>query len=212
MEQARFDEAMAFMKKGDDLLPAQDPRRDLTRPLLQRCQRYMTLDARLPRILKGEEKPANAAEQIEFAQLCVCKKLYAAAARFYGDALTAEPKLAEAVPTGTRYNAACAAAQAGRGHGRDADTLDDKERARWRRQARQWLRQDLTWWGKALDTGNAQTKADVRWRMRFWQTDDNLAAVRARDSLARLPDEEHRQWEMLWSDVEALLRRASEPK
>ncbi len=88
----------------------------------------MTLDARLPLILRGAEKPANAAEQIEFAQLCVFKKLYAAAARFYGDAFTAEPELAEAVPAGTRYYAACAAAQAGCAHGQDAEKLDDKER------------------------------------------------------------------------------------
>jgi serine/threonine-protein kinase len=212
LEQAKFDEALAFINKGHDLLPARDPLREETRPLMQRCQRYRTLDARLPPILRGTEKPANAAEQIEFADLCRLKKLYAAAARFYAAAFAAEPKLAQDVPKGVRYGAACAAALAGCAHGRDADTLDDKERARWRRQAREWLRQDLTWWGKALDNGNAQTRADIQWQMRFWQTDGNLATVRARDSLAQLPDEEHREWERVWSDVETLLGRVSEPR
>jgi hypothetical protein len=40
----------------------------------------------------------------------------------------------------------------------------------------------------------------------------NLAGVRAKDALARLPEEERKEWERLWSDVDALLRRFSPPK
>jgi hypothetical protein len=32
----------------------------------------------------------------------------------------------------------------GCGQGQDADKLDNQERARWRRQALEWLRQDIT--------------------------------------------------------------------
>ena len=209
MQQARFDEAAASLKKAGDLLPANHPRREEARQLQQQCQRYAILDARLPAVLLGTEKPANAAEQIEFARLCLYKKANAAAARFSRDAFTAEPKLAEVVPAGARYNAACAAALAGCGQGADADTLDDKERALWRRQALEWLRQDLAWWGKALDNGDAQTNAQVRQQMRHWQTDGDLAGVRVKDALARLPDEERKQWDRLWSDVDLLLRRVS---
>jgi len=101
-----------------------------------------------------------------------------AAARFYGDAFTADPRLARDVPAGTRYNAACSAALAGCGQGKDADGLDDKERARWRRQALQWLRQDLAWWVKALDNGNVQTDAQVLQGLRHWQIDPDLAGLR----------------------------------
>jgi serine/threonine-protein kinase len=149
---------------------------------------------------------------MDLAQLCSIQKHYAAAARFYRNAFTAEPKLAEFVPAGARYHAACAAALAGCGQGKDTDKLDDKEGAHWRRQALDWLRQDLTWWDKALESGDAQTKAQVRQRMRHWQTDGDLASVRAPDALARLPDEERQQWEKLWSDVDGLLRRAGEPE
>jgi serine/threonine-protein kinase len=90
--------------------------------------------------------------------------------------------------------------------------LDDKERALWRRQALDWLRQDRTWWGKALDKGEAQTNALARLRLRHWKSDGDLAGVRAQDALARLPDEERKHWEKLWSDVDALLRRVSEPE
>src|SRR5262249_4450291 len=98
------------------------------------------------------------------------------------------------------------------GQGKDANKLHDQERALWRRQALEWLRQDLTWWDKALKSGNAASNARVRQKLRHWQVDGDLAGVRARDGLAPLPDEERKQWEKLWSDVDALLRRAGEPK
>jgi tetratricopeptide (TPR) repeat protein len=211
MEQARFDEALASFNKGHDLLPARAPLRKQTRPLLERCQRYLTLDARLPRVLTGAEKPQGAAEQLDFAQLCRLKKLYGTAAQLYRDALTAEPKLADEVPAGVRYNAACAAAQAGCARGRDADTLDDKERARWRRQARDWLRQDLTWWGQALASDNAQTRADVRWQMQFWQTDNDLAGLRESRALEAMSADERIECRALWQEVAALLRRVQKP-
>jgi hypothetical protein len=47
--------------------------------------------------------------------------------------------------------------------------------------------------------------------MRQCQTAGDLAGIRARDTLARLPEEERKQWERLWFDVDALLRRVSEP-
>src|SRR5262249_31561525 len=145
MQQSQFDQAALALKKAVELFPASDRHREMARRLQQSCPRYAILDARLPGILRGTEKPANAAELLDLAKLCVFKKHYAAAARFSLDAFTAEPKQAEAVPEATRYNAACAAALAGCGQGRDAGTLNDKERALWRLQALDWLRQDLTW-------------------------------------------------------------------
>jgi serine/threonine-protein kinase len=212
VHQARFDAAAAALKKAAELLPANAKHLEPARQMRQMCQRYALLDAKLPAILRGTEKPASAAEQAEIARVCSLKKNYAAAARLYRDAFTAEPGLAENVPPGARYDAACAAARAGCGQGQDADTLDDKERALWRRQALEWLRQDLTWWAKALDKGDARTKDEVRPRMRHWQSEGDLAGVRAKDALAGLPDEERKQWERLWSDVDALLRRVSQPE
>jgi Flp pilus assembly protein TadD len=211
MQQARFAAAADSFDKAGDTLPAKHPRREQARQLLQKCQRYAALDARLPTVLRGDEKPADAAEQLEFARLCVVKKQYAAAARFSRDAFDADPKLAED-SSGARYDAACAAALAGSGRGEGADKLDVQERARWRRQALDWLRQELARWDKALGNGNAQAKTQVRQTMRHWQSDGDLAGVRAGDALARLPDEEREQWEKLWSDVDALLQRASQPE
>jgi serine/threonine-protein kinase len=211
-EQARFDEALAFATQGNDLLSAGDPLRERARPLLRQCQRLAALDARLPSILRGAEKPANAAEQIGFAELCVLTKLYAAAAHFYGGAFAAEPKLADDARGGARYSAACAAALAGCGQGKDADKLDDKERAHLRRQALEWLREDLTWWRKELGNGTAQASVSTREWLQHWQSDADLTGVRAGDRLARLPNEEREQWERLWSEVDALLRRLRGPE
>jgi serine/threonine-protein kinase len=90
--------------------------------------------------------------------------------------------------------------------------LDDQERALWRRQALEWLRQDLTGWDQALKSGNAASNAQVRQKLRHWQIDGDLAGVRDKDALARLPEEERQQWESLWSDVDAVLRRVGEPE
>ena len=128
------------------------------------------------------------------------------------DVLADLPRLADEPRNGFRYNAACAAALAGCGRGRDADQLGEQERARWRRQAPAWLRQDLTWWGERLDHAGAEASAQVRDRLRHWQGDPDLAGVRANDAVVGLPDEERQRCEQLWSDVGALLRRVSAPE
>ena len=56
------------------------------------------------------------------------------------------------------------------------------------------------------------TNTLARQNLRHGQTDGDLAGVRAQEALARLPDEERVQWERLWSDVAALLRRVSQPQ
>jgi hypothetical protein len=73
--------------------------------------------------------------------------------------------------------------------------------------AHDWLRQELTSWGKALGNGNAQTNAWVQQRLRHLQADVSLDGVRAKDALARLPDVERMLWQRLWSDVDALLKK-----
>src|SRR5262249_12573258 len=140
---------------------------------------------------------------------CVFKKHYAAAARFFRDAFTAEPQRAEAVPESSRYDAACAAALAGCGQGKDADKLADEERALWRRQSLDWLRQDLTWWGKAIDNGDAQTNAQARLRLRHWQTDPDLAGLRDEKGLADLSEPERVECQALWGRVAESLKRAA---
>jgi hypothetical protein len=121
----------------------------------------------------------------------------------------ADPKLAQAVLLAARYHAACAAALAGCGQGKDADDLDDTERAGLRQQAHDWLRATLSWWTKALDKADARTKATIVELVQHWCSETSLAGVRDQASLARLPEAERLAWGKLWDEVAALQRRAA---
>jgi len=172
------------------------------------------LDARLPRLLKGEEQPADTAERLALASLCQlpCKQLYAASARWYSEAFAAEPGHADDLSSGYRYNAACAAAQAGCRQGKDTAGIAAKEGARLRQQAVAWLRADLTAWGKTLEKDADKARPAVQMQMQHWQQDTDFAGVRGPDALAKLPDAERQQWEKLWEDVALLKERATASK
>jgi hypothetical protein len=85
---------------------------------------------------------------------------------------------------------------------------NDKERAGLRRQALDWLRADLALWGKQRGPGAPQTPAAVLKTLRHWQQDTDLAGVRDPAALAQLPEAERADWQKLWADVAALLKKA----
>jgi serine/threonine protein kinase/tetratricopeptide (TPR) repeat protein len=124
------------------------------------------------------------------------------------DAFAAEPKLAEQ----HRDNAACAAALAAADKSAEAGKLDDKERARFRQQALDWLRADLTVYRLLLDKGPDKVRSAIRERMQHWQQDTDFASVRGPEALAKLPEAERQQWQKLWHDVEALAQQAARGK
>jgi serine/threonine protein kinase/tetratricopeptide (TPR) repeat protein len=179
---------------------------------LRQCERMAALNSKLPGILSGEQQPIDAAERLALAQLCQkpWKALSVAAVHFYTEAFAAEPKLAGDLQQQHRYNAACAAALAGCGQGKDANQTDAKERARLRTQAIDWLRADLKAYQQVLDKQPNMARL-VRERMEHWQQDNDFAGVRG-DALSKLPETEERQdWQRLWQDVGALRQRAAEP-
>jgi serine/threonine-protein kinase len=211
-QSGRFKEAVDALSKAGDLLRSDDPRRQLIQREMRAWQRSVMLDGRLAGVLKAADKPAGAGELIEFAQLCAIKKLHAAVERFYREAFAADPARAENVQAKTRYNAACAAALAGCGQGKDAGSLDDRERTRLRRQALDWLRADLNWWSKALEKANPRNRAAIAQQMEEWQTTSELAGIRDSEALARVPEDERKEWQRFWADVTGLRQRASKAK
>jgi tetratricopeptide (TPR) repeat protein len=210
--QGRFTEARDSTRRCLQLLPPRHPLRARTSQILSLCERLLVLEAQVPALLQGKTQPASTAERLEYAGLCYYKKLYTAAVRLYAAAFTADPKLADNPAAGHRYNAACCAALAGAGQGNDAGQLDARERHHWRQQALDWLRQDLGLWGKLLEAGTTQARAAVQQRLRHWQRNPNLAGVRDAAWLVNLPDKELQACRQLWADVDALLKRAGEPK
>ncbi len=166
------------------------------------------LDDRLPGLLRGDARPAGAAEALVLAKLCAIRGRHAAAARFAAAAFVAEPALAEDLGRSSRYDAACAAARAGCGMAADAPSPVDPRRARSREQALGWLRADLTRWAGQLEAG-ADGRRQVAGTMAHWQSDPDLAGLRDPRALSALPSTEQHDWRALWADVASLSRRAA---
>jgi serine/threonine-protein kinase len=208
----RFAEARDATRRALDLLAERDPRRDVATRQLQACEWMLALDEKLPVILKGDARPSDNQERLQFAYLCSSfkehEKRYLAAVGFFADAFTAEPRLTTILPH--RYNAACAAALAAAGQGQDASGLGEEARARLRKQSREWLEADLKAWAGKLDGKPAKVVRDgATASLRHWQTDAKLRGVRHPWSLLRLRADERRQWQQLWDDVDDLLKKAS---
>jgi tetratricopeptide (TPR) repeat protein/predicted Ser/Thr protein kinase len=178
---------------------------------LKQAEQMLELDGRLPAVLKGEARPSGTGERIALATLCRYKKLYAASTRFFTEAFNDDEKLTD-FREARRYRAACAAALAGCGEGKDAPRPDETERARLRGQALDWLRADLAAWIKHLEESSPPERAEMRPALTSWQHDLELACVRDASSLARLPAAERDQWNKLWTDVAATLAKVRETK
>jgi eukaryotic-like serine/threonine-protein kinase len=179
------------------------PRDPLRKPAEQTL-RLAGLGDRLPAVLRGDDRPASAAEDLDFARLCQYQWRLAAAARLYAAAFAADPMLADDLQAGDRFRAAVAAVQASASTGTDVSAPNEKERARLRQQAREWLRADLVLHGRqpaAASSGPDRAIANLR----LWLTTDELAGVRETPVLARLPEPERKEWEALWAEVQALV-------
>ena len=121
---------------------------------------------------------------------------------------TGSPALAEDLKNGNRYAAARVAARAGCGQGEEAAKLDEKERTRWRKQALNWLRADLTLWTRQLESGTQLDRKTVVATLQRWQQERVLAGIRDAALLAKLPPAEQEACARLWAQVEAVLRQA----
>jgi eukaryotic-like serine/threonine-protein kinase len=201
-------DSLAAFQRGHEL-GSRNPRWDYpSLRWVREAERLIALERQLPEIVARKLRPANADERQLFARLCYGKRHYEAAARLFAEAVATAPRQPDAGRNLTLYNVACSAALAGCGLGEDAAQLDDGQRARRRSQARAWLRAGLDAWAKFLDNGKRQARAAVERTLQLWQADPDLDGVRARASLANLPDGEREAWERLWADVEALRKRA----
>jgi serine/threonine-protein kinase len=184
----------------------------------------------LPAFLLGEYKPQENDERLALVGTCQSQGRYHTAARLYAEAFTADPDLAdnlttecryrsteeepfyervESVNTEARYLAARCAALAGCGMGRDGAGLGRAERARWRKQARVWLRADMALWGKTLESGSEQDLALARKMLTHWQVEPDQAGIRDLKALDEASAEERNECFALWDEVAAVLRRTA---
>ncbi len=209
--QGRFEEALVALRRGHVLGSKRPGWSYPSGRGVREAERRVELDAKLPAVLRGEIRPANASEAAQLALLCLSfKRRPAAAARLYQETFSADPKLALHLDLGHRYNAACAAALAGCGQGEDAGTLGAMDRLHWRRQALTWLRADLRAWRHLLDRDPLKARPAVAKQMQHWLADPDFSVVRGPDALGRLSPEERAAWARLWADVSALAARTKD--
>jgi serine/threonine-protein kinase len=205
--QGRLRESLQSCRRGHELGSKRPGWPHPSALWVRQGEQLLRQEEQLLEVLAGKRKPASAAERIGHARLCTLTRRYQAGARLYAEAFAADATLADDLQTGNRYQAARTAALAGCGQG-DAEPLDEKERARLRRQALTWLRADLLLHGKQLERGQRADRVGVKLSLRFWQQDSALASVRDKEALARLPEPERAAWQKLWAEVAVLHRKA----
>jgi serine/threonine protein kinase/Tfp pilus assembly protein PilF len=213
LEQGRFAEGLAALRKSHEIGSRTPGSQYPSAGVVRNVERMAELDAKLPRVLKGEVKPSDARECLELARICESpwRALHAAAVRLYAEAMAADHRLAVSLKGQYRYRAARAAALAGCGQGKDAGQTDYEERLRLRRQALTWLRTDVAAYRRLLDEMPAKAGPVVRAQMEHWKQEKDLAGVRTPAALAGLPAAERKEWHGLWTEVDALQRAAGEP-
>jgi serine/threonine-protein kinase len=209
-QQGEVREALEKLRRGHELGSKSPGWPYPSAEWVRECERLVELDGKLPDYVARKTTPASPSERVQLAELCSLKRLNGAAARFFSEAFTAEPKLAEDLRALHRYNAACAAALAGCGQGKDADQSNVQERVRLRGQALDWLRADLVAWGRLLEQQPDKIAPALTNMMQPWQQDPDFAGVRGPEALAKLPDAERQAWQKLWKDVAAMLKQAQE--
>jgi serine/threonine-protein kinase len=207
LDQGRFAEARAATEHLLEL-PATEAARRAQRRQLDLCDTLLSVAVVLPAILAGKERPTKVATQRALAEWCLKhKRLPATAARFYDTALSAQPSLVNDLEVGNRFHAACAAALAGCGLGKDAATLDDQRRAALRKQALDWLTAEYKAWAQRHRLGKPGDRTTAATAVRAWQHNEDLAGVRDEQALARFPPDEQRAWQTLWANVTTLAAR-----
>jgi tetratricopeptide (TPR) repeat protein len=199
-----FADALVELRRAHEIAPENAE----TSELVAHAERLVELDRKLPSILSGAGPPSDPAESAEFAELCHQKRLFAAAVRLWVTVLAARPDLAGNLQAGHRYNAACAAALAGAGQGKDAGDLDGAARRRLREQARTWLEADLELWRARLESREGTDLAGLQRVLKHWRRDPDLAGIRDAGARQGLEQSEQGELARLWADVATAIERA----
>jgi serine/threonine-protein kinase len=188
-----------------------------------------TVIPNLQAFLRGDYQPQDNDERVALLGICHSQGRFRAAAQLYADAFAAVPGLDESMTQAClqhatqrdtwaadsiasfnapcRYLAARCAAAAGCGLGKDENKVDEPQRARWRKQAREWLRADLAMWTAKLAGDSPLERNLARRMLTHWQTDPDLAGIRELTALDELKANERTDCFAFWHDVRAALKR-----
>jgi tetratricopeptide (TPR) repeat protein len=207
-----FTGALDLYKKGHELGSKQPDWKNPSAQWVAQAEREAPKAERLRAVLKGEATPKDNNERLSLARMCEDKKWLAASARLTAEALANDPKLGENLQERYRHQATGRAVLAGSGQGEDDPLPDETARNRWHTQARDWFRADLRLYAKTLESGNANDPGVVVKHLKHWKECPDLAPVRDPEARKKLPEAEQKEWQALWEEVEALLKRAQDGK
>ncbi len=202
--QGDYARSLAMYRRGHELGSKRPVWKYPSEKWLANAERMAGLAIRLPALLKGDDRPKEIAESLALGKICYDTRRYAAAARFWAGALAADPTIGDDRRATYRYDAACAAALASAGHGKDDPPPDDSAKAKLKSQALGWLRAELEAWAKLMDGGDPMAPALVLQTLQHWLADRDLAGIRDGLALASLPSDEQKAWRTLWADVDLL--------
>jgi tetratricopeptide (TPR) repeat protein len=182
--------ALADYRKALPLASNDDPFRAIAKGTLQNLEAIARWEDKLPAILKGEFRPANAFQLLEVAEYCAeFEKKNVLAVRFATDAIAADSKLYlqfNKVPEMGRW-----AIKAATGAGIDAVNLSEVERSQLRKKALTWFKESQA----KLDKGLVTLLAEQLWN------DPVLSHVRDKEEIAKLPPDEQAEWNRFWNEL-----------
>jgi serine/threonine protein kinase/Tfp pilus assembly protein PilF len=181
-DQKKLSAAEAAYRQADELLPNQP----LILKNLRLTELLLQLERKLDVCLAGKDRPSNPLEATQLAGRAADRECYWTAVRFCSDAFNQDPKLVDNLQTQQRYNAACWAALAAAGKGKEAYRVAKQERAQLRQQALEWLLADLKAYSGLLDK-EPKNRPSIQQRLAHWRQDDNLALLRAALLLTSCP-------------------------
>jgi tetratricopeptide (TPR) repeat protein len=210
LDQGRFADALAERRRGHELGAKQAGRQLPSDKYVRSAERFVALDQKLPAVLRKEIQPADVGDLLLYADICKIKKLYDTSVRFYVGAFKSMPVIVDERRGLYRYNAACVAALAGCGQGKDDPGPDEQARALLRKQSLEWLRAELALLKKQIAEGTQQASRAVQKTILQWRRDRNLACVRDPANLAALPESERDAFCEFWAEVARLFTQAHE--
>ena len=86
---------------------------------------------------------------------------------------------------------------------------DDATKVNLRRQALEWLEAELAIWKQISTENDPAANERVAKTMAHWKADSDLAGIRDSSELEKLPEDERKEFNTLWNEVDQLLAKAS---
>ena len=207
-----FAEALGHFRQGHELGSNRADWKYPSAEWVNDCEKFVEVDQFLSEVLNGKSQPQDNSQRFALGLVAHLKGHYAASARFYSDAISADPdSVVDPSVSSLRYRAACSAVLAGCGRGKDDSPPGDAEKATLRSQARDWLRSELKSWDRiamALGLEKRQFAANT---IAHWKKDAELAMIREETALAILPEAERKEWQAFWAEVDQLLEKIGHP-